>query len=290
MKRAFTLIELLVVIAIIALLSTLSVVALNSARAKSRDARRLSDINQIRTALEMYYDSVGTYPTELTAGSPLEVDGGLVFLAKVPSDPQGNAYKYQQINGGHSYTIKFTLEVGGGAHQSGNYQATQSGVALLGGGGGTTPPEEEWTCGDPLVDSDSNTYTTAATNDGEYCVMTQNLKRQTDQRRCFNDDSDSCEKCGGFYPYNADMCPADWQLPDDSFIYTSDGVTKILLNSNNFCGFYSGRNNKWNDSDCYIMIEDDQHALSCEQTVLADYPAGGDKPSAISIRCIKKLN
>ena len=79
MKKAFTLIELLVVIAVIALLSTLSVVALSSARAKSRDARRLSDIKQIQTALEMYLDSSGTYPASLTAGTPLSY-GGLVFL------------------------------------------------------------------------------------------------------------------------------------------------------------------------------------------------------------------
>ena len=45
MKKGFTLVELLVVIAIIALLSTLSVVALNSARVKSRDARRLSTLS-----------------------------------------------------------------------------------------------------------------------------------------------------------------------------------------------------------------------------------------------------
>ena len=52
-RKGFTLIELLVVIAIIGLLSTLAVVQLNSARSKSRDARRLSDVKQLSTILEM---------------------------------------------------------------------------------------------------------------------------------------------------------------------------------------------------------------------------------------------
>jgi len=51
-QKGFTLIELLVVIAIIGLLSTLAVVSLNNARTKSRDARRVADIEQIQTALE----------------------------------------------------------------------------------------------------------------------------------------------------------------------------------------------------------------------------------------------
>ena len=120
-KRGFTLIELLVVIAIIALLSTLSVVALNNARSKARDARRLNDLRQITTALEMYHNQTGIYPaipegqTSITnlclsnTGFNTEC-GNLVYLEKIPNDPRGNDYKYQQLNNGETYTIATTLE------------------------------------------------------------------------------------------------------------------------------------------------------------------------------------
>lgn len=58
----FTLLELLVVIAIIGIISSATVVNLNQAKAKARDARRLSDITQLRKALEIYYYTVGEYP------------------------------------------------------------------------------------------------------------------------------------------------------------------------------------------------------------------------------------
>lgn len=125
MKKGFTLIELLVVIAIIALLSTLSVVALNSARVKSRDARRLSDIKQLRTALEMYFDANLTYPQNspsstlgvtssvcLTASGWTNTAGcsGTVFMQKVPSDPQSNrSYEYYS-NSATSYRISYYSE------------------------------------------------------------------------------------------------------------------------------------------------------------------------------------
>lgn len=67
-KKGFTLIELLVVISIISLLASIVLASLNSARIKARDARRIADFGQIRTALEFFYDSQGRYPE--TAGAP----------------------------------------------------------------------------------------------------------------------------------------------------------------------------------------------------------------------------
>ena len=83
-KKAFTLIELLVVIAIIGLLSTLSIIALNSARAKARDAKRVSDVKQIQVALEMYYNEMADYPTSIAGG--VSATGG-TFLRVTPTPP-----------------------------------------------------------------------------------------------------------------------------------------------------------------------------------------------------------
>jgi general secretion pathway protein G len=87
-KTGFTLIELLVVIAIIGLLSTLSILALNQARARARDAKRVADVKQIQTALEMYYNDVGDYPTvaSMAAGLPIYSANG-TYMRAIPTPP-----------------------------------------------------------------------------------------------------------------------------------------------------------------------------------------------------------
>lgn len=127
-KKGFTLIELLVVIAIIGLLSTLAVVSLNSARAKARDAKRISEMKNFQSALEMYYSDKLTYPTSTLSLAAGEILGngnamclddsgldascaGTVYMNQINKDPQGNqTYTYTTDANGTTYTVAFTLE------------------------------------------------------------------------------------------------------------------------------------------------------------------------------------
>jgi prepilin-type N-terminal cleavage/methylation domain-containing protein len=145
-RKGFTLIELLVVISIIALLSTLAVVSLNSTRAKSRDAKRITDIKQIQTALELYYaGSSNSYPGStaattlgstaavclgengFTSASATATCGATVYMGQVPSDPGTTAYVYTRPTA-TTYQLTFTLEGNTGTLTSGAHTANEAGI------------------------------------------------------------------------------------------------------------------------------------------------------------------
>lgn len=92
-QKGFTLIELLVVIAIIGLLASVVLLALSSARAKGRDARRISDLRQIATAANLQYETTGSYAEETA--------GGLQSMPTIPDMPIGGACDAEQVDYGY---------------------------------------------------------------------------------------------------------------------------------------------------------------------------------------------
>lgn len=71
--RGFTLIELLVVIAIIGILAVIGLTELRGAKESARNSVRMSDLAQIRLALNLYFDDTDHYPAPIMT----EADHGI---------------------------------------------------------------------------------------------------------------------------------------------------------------------------------------------------------------------
>lgn len=152
--KGFTLIELLVVIAIIGLLASVVLVSLNSARQKSRDAKRVSDMNQLAKALELFYNDAAGYPTGTgytTVGGALlgsailtganRVGGGTLnltptYVTGLPTAPTpvdgnctttNNRYMYEADINGTGYTMTFCIGANVGGLSAGVRSLTPSG-------------------------------------------------------------------------------------------------------------------------------------------------------------------
>jgi general secretion pathway protein G len=116
----FTLLELLITMAIIAMLAAISIFALSGARQQGRDGKRKSDLESIRSALELYKADCDKYPSNIpTAASATSLNGNTapcnvgatnVYLNKTPADPSGSEYGYS-VNGTNStYEVCAKLE------------------------------------------------------------------------------------------------------------------------------------------------------------------------------------
>ncbi|MBI2616828.1 prepilin-type N-terminal cleavage/methylation domain-containing protein [Candidatus Gottesmanbacteria bacterium] len=86
----FTLIELLVASTIIALLSTIGFTSFQALTRNGRDALRKTDLEQVRSALEIYKSENGSYPTPTVTCVPALPSSYISY----PSDPKSPTYRY----------------------------------------------------------------------------------------------------------------------------------------------------------------------------------------------------
>ena len=124
MKRSksasgFTLIELLVVISIISVLTAIILPNMMGMRQRARDSKRKSSLNQLKTALRLYYNDFQKYPLDdgngvmkgcvdglsaCTAGGQF-ANGTTIYMKQLPA-----TFSYQQTDSGDGFLAWVTLE------------------------------------------------------------------------------------------------------------------------------------------------------------------------------------
>ncbi len=100
MKRklflGLTMIELLVVVAFLSLLVLLGVFVYKRQIFKGYDARRKSDLNRIKIALEEYEKDYNCYPSSLPNCKDPDANFMKTYISKIPCDPRTkDNYRYQ---------------------------------------------------------------------------------------------------------------------------------------------------------------------------------------------------
>lgn len=154
-SKGFTLVELLITTTIIGLLSVAGTATYQYVRVSARDARRVSDMQTIRNAIELFFEQNAYYPVAPPDGivlgseqgkmisdagiTPRGGERGLVYLQEVPFNvlPHGLPYTYRSktragdicsIGRCPSYEVAFALEAPTGSLSMGPHLLTDAGI------------------------------------------------------------------------------------------------------------------------------------------------------------------
>lgn len=159
--KGFTVTELLAIIAVVGILALIALTAYAPTRAKARDSKRITEINHLRNALQLYYMDHGKYPDsnpvgewcfiDASAGStnacPSVLNELASYLPSTPSDPlfgKGQepdedvfySYQYISTSSGGGYKLHADLEATPPYYYELGSFLGSSIVYVPGGGGG----------------------------------------------------------------------------------------------------------------------------------------------------------
>jgi len=239
-NKSFTLIELLVVVAIMGLLASLATVALNHARAKSRDTRRVADLCQFSKAMEMHFNDYYAFPdtdgvkclSVCESETPPSWCTNFKEIVKViPDDPMQTSLQncYLISSNEKNYRIAAHLEKdtdkmkddGGSYLQFYEVYSDPTAPLLTDWDDPEIGPWQGqvmgWFCGDSLT-YEGQDYTTVYI--GTQCWFAEHLNVGTKilgsqdqgtscssiEKYCYNDDETYCTSDGALYQWAQAMC------------------------------------------------------------------------------------
>ena len=160
-RQGFTLIEILIVVAIIAILASVVLVGLGPTQQSGRDAKRLGDLHNVQTGLELYFNRCGFYPGPAQAAgacagysaqnswilmsAALTGTAGL-GIRTIPIEPTaGKSYWYGATAGGTSYILAAQLENANNSVWNSYTAPSSTGYVF-----GSTSPAWPGTCASPV--------------------------------------------------------------------------------------------------------------------------------------------
>ncbi|MEX1052552.1 MAG: prepilin-type N-terminal cleavage/methylation domain-containing protein [Patescibacteria group bacterium] len=88
----FTLIEIIIVLGIISILMMLGLVSYPNLQKKARDASRVAEVDNIRSALELYRTNNSYYPESLS-----DLTENSLYLQTIPTDPLSPKHSYTYV-------------------------------------------------------------------------------------------------------------------------------------------------------------------------------------------------
>ena len=121
-NKGFSLIEIITAVSIISLVATMSTEQMDNLIPTARDAQRKANIHQIQTALNIYYNDHGEYPSSLTAAptqeswekvkTALEGEDPLTsYMPEVPVDPLNtDHYVFKYWSNGQAFKLVYETE------------------------------------------------------------------------------------------------------------------------------------------------------------------------------------
>ncbi len=121
-EKGFTLIEMVIVIVVIGILMGLTFNGIGGLQANARDTRRTSDLKQVQSYLELYFNKCGIYPgpndcnpagndPASWAAFQTVVESTVADTGDIPNDPKiGFNYSYYVAADNLSYVIRADME------------------------------------------------------------------------------------------------------------------------------------------------------------------------------------